>query len=279
MFQSVCQSLAIESPSHVARKLKLLGHVETSSDIKKWSIAPTALVPLKDEPDNLEFYLCGQQNDRLRQQLKQLAVIQQEGQPVTFGLPRWKVIFNDRSTYNQLEKINEIPIHKPGNIAQRLADCLPTLQDWQFSLPEVGGIVLSQCHWRKYQPEAQAFEDCGLPEQTGFYEMRRKADQHYADRTLFYEADPQIWRQGDWYGLRFLALCHSQALQECYYSAAQKQLVVPNTERWPQLYERALVLASGYLPQISSDRLFYHNITPELAHTLTQKLSLHLLTY
>lgn len=279
-FQSVCQSLKIENPGQIVRSFKLLGHLETSPNGKKWSIAPTALVPFNDGSENLEFYLCGQQNNSIRQELKKLAAVKAEGQPVSFGLPRWKVIFSDRSTYNQLGKLGEIPIYKPGNIVRRLAECLPMLQEWQATLPEVGGIVPSQRHWQQYHPETQDFQACGLPEQTGLYEMRREADQSYADRTLFYEAQTQTWRQADWYGLRFLSLYHSEALQECDYRSAQKLLVIPCHDRWPQLYERALVLASGYLPQVvkdSSDRLWlcYHNITPELASSLTQKLSLH----
>ncbi|NEQ67201.1 MAG: hypothetical protein F6K21_17175 [Symploca sp. SIO2D2] len=280
-FQVICQSLKIEAPGQVVRSLKLLGHLETSANGKKWSIAPTALVPFNDKPENLEFYLCGQQNNDLRQELKKLAEVKTEGQPVSFGLPRWKVIFRAHSAYNQLEKLGGISIDKPGNIAQRLAECLPTLLDWQATLPVVGGIVPSQRHWGQYQPETQEFQDCGLPKPMGMYEMRREADQPYANRTLFYEAPTQTWRQGDWYGLRFLALYHGEALQDCCYRSAQKQLVISYDQRWPQLYERALVLASGYLPQVvrdSSDRLWliYHNITSELADSLTQKLSLHL---
>jgi hypothetical protein len=106
--------------------------------------------------------------------------------------------------------------------------------------------------------------------------MRREIEQPYPDYSYFYEADTQTWRKGDWYGLRFLDLYHSKVLQDCHYRADQKQLQVCYHQRWPQLYERALVLASGYLPQVSSDRLWlrYHNITPELTSCLTQKLSL-----
>ena len=278
-FQSVCQSLAIQDPNRVVRSLKLLGHLETSPNGKKWSIAPTGLVSLNDQPENLEFYLCGQQNAYLRQQLEQFAEVKAEGQPVSFGLPRWKVTFSDRPTYNRLEKLGEIPIHKAGNIALRLAKCLPTLQEWQATLAVVGGIVPSQRHWQQYQPATQDFQDCGLPEKTGFYEMRSEADQPYPDRTLFYDANTQTWRQGDWYGLRFLTLHYSEKLRECCYRPAQKQLVILCNERWPQLYERSLVLASGYLPQVisnSSDRVWlcYHNITSDLASSLTHQLSL-----
>ncbi|MDB9496079.1 hypothetical protein PN441_10050 [Spirulina major CS-329] len=278
IFQSVCQSLEIQEPSRVLRKLKLLGHIETSPNGKKWSIAPTALAPLNHDPENVEFYLCGQQNACLRQELEKLAEVKLEGQPVAFGLPRWKVTWRDRATYDQLEKLGEIPIHKPGDIAQRLAECLPTIQEWQASLPVVGGIVKSQRHWRQYQPESQDFQRYGLPDQTGLYEMRREPDQPHPDRTLFYEADTDIWRQGDWYGLRFLSLYHSEELQECAYRPQQKQLAILATERWTQLYERALVLASGYLPSWHQTHeqnwLIYRNITPELAYWLTEKLSL-----
>ena len=277
-FQNVCQSLAIEHPGHVLRKLKLSGHIETSPNGKKWSIAPTAIVPLNPDPENLEFYLCGQQNTCLRQDLAKIADIKPEGQPTTFGLPRWKVIFSDRATYEQLEMLGNVKIHKPGNIAQRLAECLPKIEEWQANLPIVGGIVSTQYHWRQYQPESQAFQDYSLPDQTGLYEMRREADQSYPERPFFYEADTEIWRQGDWYGLRFLALYHSGNIQECAYRPHQKQLAILAAERWPQLYERALVLASGYLPSwhniYDQSWLIYHNITSDLAYWLTEQLSL-----
>ena len=277
-FQNVCQSLAIEHPNRVLRKLKLLGYIETSANGKKWAIAPTALVPLNSEPENLEFYLCGQQNERLRQELAQFTTLKSEGQTVAFGLPRRKVIFSDRTTYDQLEKLGEISIHKPDNIAQHLAECLPTIQEWQASLPGVGGIVKSQRHWRRYQSETQEWQDYGLPDQTGLYEMRREVDQPHPDRTFFYEAETHTWRQGDWYGLRFLALNHSDMLQECVYHPAQRQLATLAAERWPQLYERALVLASGYLPSQHNTHdqnwLIYSNIPSELAYWLTEQLSL-----
>ena len=277
-FKNVCQSLEIEHPGRVLRTLKLLGYIETSSNGKKWAIAPTAIVPLNPDPENLEFYLCGQQNTCLRQDLAKIADIKPEGQPTTFGLPRWKVIFSDRITYDHLEKLGEIPIHKPGNIAQRLAECLPTIQEWQASLPEVGGIVKSQRHWRRYRPETQNWQDYGLPDQTGLYEMRREADQPHPDRTYFYEAETDKWRQSDWYGLRFLALHHSRKLQECVYRVDQKQLAILSSERWPQLYERALVLASDYLPSWHNTQyenwLIYRNITADLAYYLTELLSL-----
>ena len=151
-----------------------------------------------------------------------------------------------------------------------------SIEEWQSSLPIVGGIVASQFYWRQYQTEIQDFQACGLPENTGFYEMRREVQQSYPDHSYFYEANTQTWRKGDWYGLRFLALYHGNSFKECVYNVEQKQLMVPYNDRWPQLYERALVLASGYLPQMSSDRLwlYYRNITPELVSRLTQKLTL-----
>ena len=204
------------------------------------------------------------------------ATIKSQGQLISFGLPRWRVIFPDFIKYQQIETLAGVPIYKPGNISQQLADCLPTLQEWQMNLPKIGGVVSSQYNWQQYHFETKNFQLCILPEKTGFYEMRRDPEQKFPDRTIFYEANTQTWRQGDWYGLRFLALHHEKTLQACCYSLEQKQITVPYHQRWPQLYERALVLASGYLPQISGDRqwLTYHNISPELADSLCQKLTL-----
>ncbi|MBP0026957.1 hypothetical protein [Roseofilum sp. Guam] len=272
--QNICQNLGIEEPKRVLRNLKLLGHLGISKNGKKWAIAPTSLIPLNHHPDNLEFILCGQQNSRLRQQLGQYGEVKPEGQPVVFGLPRFKVILKNRTAYEQLDTLCGVKIHKPGNLAQQVADSLPTLREWQNQLPISGGIVSTQYEWKKF--EDGNFRECSLPDETGFYEMRRDRDRSYLDRTLFYEANTQQWKEGDWYGLRLLSLYHSHALRQCYYKQQQKQLAILYEQRWPQLYEQALVLASGYLPQFSTDHkwLRYHNITPELAQSLTEKLEL-----
>jgi len=111
--------------------------------------------------------------------------------------------------------------------------------------------------------------------------MRANPEQQYPDRVVFYDSETETWRQGDWYGLRFLALCYENneyQLQPCHYNLEKCQLAILVNQRWPQFYEKALVLASGQLPILyktqEQDWLIYQNISLELAQFLTQKLSL-----
>jgi hypothetical protein len=49
---------------------------------------------------------------------------------------------------------------------------------------------------------------------------------------------------------------------------------VPVEERWPLLYEQALVQASGLLPGRSASWLSYHDIPQDLAESLSEKLDI-----
>lgn len=71
LFKKACQTLELEKPQHILRKLKLLGHIETSSNGKHWAIAPTALVQVNSRSGNQEYIFCGQQNGDLLSKLEQ----------------------------------------------------------------------------------------------------------------------------------------------------------------------------------------------------------------
>ncbi|MBF2099431.1 MAG: hypothetical protein IGQ88_13805 [Gloeomargaritaceae cyanobacterium C42_A2020_066] len=92
-------------------------------------------------------------------------------------------------------------------------------------------------------------------------------------KTLFYDTEAETWRQGDWYGLRFLAL---QEKRYANYAPQSEKLWIPQIQRWPQIYERALVLASGLLPERSQGGLVYSAVSGKLAQTLADKLSVTL---
>lgn len=92
--------------------------------------------------------------------------------------------------------------------------------------------------------------------------------------TLYYDEDTQRWLRADWYGLRFLA--RYEAGQSCpvQYGSTTSQFAVPLEWRWPELYERALVLASGRLPRRQSGWLIYDGVGRELVDALRGKLRL-----
>ena len=94
--------------------------------------------------------------------------------------------------------------------------------------------------------------------------------------TLFYDPATTRWQQGDWYGLRFLARRTAGERCPVHYDSHSQKLAIPQVWRWPELYERALVLASGHLPSWSKEWLVYEAIGAPLLTVLSGKLGLHL---
>lgn len=80
--------------------------------------------------------------------------------------------------------------------------------------------------------------------------------------------------QGDWYGLRFLAILSIGQNVEVHYNPEAKKLEVPITQRFPELYESYLVMALGLLPTYDSHLLIYERISLQLATELTIKLNI-----
>jgi hypothetical protein len=280
LFKKTCSILGLDEPKQVLRRLKLLGHLETSIDGKKWSIAPTALVKVQSLDGISEYILCGQQNEKLIEKLAKLADIKTLNQFNAPSCIRLKLI-NITNIETIIDKIkNEIgiSINNSDNVAQKLAEILPSLVQWKSNLKPLQGIVQSLYDWKCFQNGD--FVECPLPEKTGMYQMWDRESKNAPRHTLFYEQDIDTWRQGDWYGLRFIALYYCQHDLIANYNPETLQLAIPHCQRWPELYERALVLASGLLPKYhKTDQqnrwLIYENISLDLAHQLTQKLNVN----
>jgi hypothetical protein len=75
LFKKTCSILDLDEPKQVLRRLKMLGHLETSIDGKKWSIAPTAIIKVSSLDCIPEYILCGQQNKKLIEKLSTFADI------------------------------------------------------------------------------------------------------------------------------------------------------------------------------------------------------------
>ena len=93
--------------------------------------------------------------------------------------------------------------------------------------------------------------------------------------VLYFDQSNQRWLRGDWYGLRFLAYNAAELDFEVQYDSSANDIWIPVDERWPMLYERALVLASGILPHRAENTkwLRYSGISNELVQLLTEKLN------
>lgn len=277
LFKKTCNTLELDEPKRILRRLKLLGHIETSSDGQKWSIAPTAIVKVSSLDMLPEYILCGQQNSYLIEELKNFADIYRINQLNSPPCLRLKLI-NITNVQTLLDKIKNkinISINNSDNIAQNLALLLPDLENWKLNLKPLPGITESFYDWKYWQNGN--FVECTLPQKTGMYQMWGGENKNAPRRTLFYDKNTKTWRQGDWYGLRFLALNYNQDDLIARYNPETLQLAIPYCQRWPELYERALVLSSGLLPKYKKTVeqnlwLIYENISLDLAHKLTQKL-------
>ncbi|HEY9694171.1 MAG TPA: hypothetical protein V6D15_18360 [Oculatellaceae cyanobacterium] len=272
-FKKACVALKLEEPKRILRRLKLLGHIESSSDGSRWSVAPTALVKVRPESNSQEYILCGQRSLSLINELKKYAQVDVRKQPIGEAPPCICVRTNNPEQIFELIKQigTQFAIANVGEISLQLANILPDLVTWKHNLRNLPGIVPSLYEWQYFDCNVNDFISCISPIETGMYRMQsQKTGYKY---TIFYDKESDRFLQGDWYGLRYLALQHNN--QDCIarYDRATKRLAIPLSQRCPEIYERALVLASGLLPTYKEPCLIYENVALELANLLSDKLN------
>lgn len=271
-FEKACNQLEIPEPKRVLRRLKLLGHIESSLDGRRWSIAPTAIVQVYSESDLQEFVVCGQRSINLLNYLKKSTNFKSTNQPRGDSPPCIHIQIDKAVNILALFKtIDTDCITNAGEAAKKLTDILPNIETWKHNLRHLPGIVTSCYEWERFN--GNDFVACDYNSESGMYRMCNR-DSLNPLRTLFYDAERNYWLQGDWYGLRFLAL--QQMGDKCIfkYDLHHKQLAILGSQRLPEIYERALVLASGILPTYINSWLVYANIEPEVVHLLSAKLNL-----
>ncbi|OAD23932.1 hypothetical protein THIOM_000219, partial [Candidatus Thiomargarita nelsonii] len=260
-FKKACQSLDLTEPKRILRRFKLLGHLESSADGARWAMSPTALVKTQ------EFVLCGQRSLKLVQRLEQLATVNLKNQadaPPCIHIQ----LANSKNVSYLIDQIKaEFSMIDAGESSSQLANLLPNIDIWQQSLKNLQGIVPSSYDWKYF--DGNDFVDCISPKETGLYQLSPREKNNTFYRTLFYDQANNRWLQGDWYGLRFLALYYNQDIS-CivHYDKTTENLAIPSEQRWPEIYERALVLASGLLPTYQGTEqsrwLIYERISPKL---------------
>ena len=119
------------------------------------------------------------------------------------------------------------------------------------------------------------FHKCLFREETGFYELSPKYSTGGAENstvTGYYNQEDGTWRRGDWYGLRFLAKVRTNESYSYCYDARIGDFSIPQEWRWPEVYERALVLSSGHLPVLTGSHITYEQIDETTLSGLHQKL-------
>jgi ribosomal protein S10 len=277
--QAACKTLGIIEDGNevrrVVRRLRLLGHLETSPTGARWSIAPPTLVRL-NTPSALGTVLCGARDATLLEALRAVARIEEIPQP--HGLAPSAILLHDAET--ELTKaVASIPgLWLTERVAERLAELLPPIAAWPDTLPSLPGIVPSRYILRQF--DGSKFVDVQLVRQGGLYELTERTEERASSigrtRTFFYDARRGSWLTGDWYGLRFFARVDLGMRCPAQYEQTTWRLALPVDWNWPEVYERALVLASGRLPVRHKGWLVYEAIAPRLLHMLVEKLELDL---
>lgn len=271
-FARVCDILQlagnVKDARSVFRRLILLGYIESSSDGQKWSICPATLVQCATEPE--VCFLTGQRIPRLIKQLDARWNLENLPQPGNKGPSRVKVHINPSVD----SFVNELQVESVGVASVQLASLLPDLEGWKAILSSIDRISTTRYDIEIWN--GSRFSPCdAFYERSGMYRLTRRNDTNAYQLVLYLDQPNQRWLRGDWYGLRFLAYDSVDRNFEVVYDYSTNDLLIPVDGRWPLLYERALVLASGSLPARVDNprRLKYSGISSELVQLLTEKLN------
>jgi hypothetical protein len=185
-------------------------------------------------------------------------------------------------TEGKIELEAGVAIRVNGAVATRLMELLPDLDGWKETLTPIEKPNTTTCaveRWdgRQYAPASDFYQRGDhYSGASGLYRLTREATSYRM--VLYFDYERQRWLKGDWYGLRFLAHKDAGPGLESVYHSASNVLRILAAERWPLLYERALALASGLLPQRATDTvnaewLAYRDVPAALTKALANKLA------
>ncbi|WP_322818952.1 hypothetical protein [Tepidiforma sp.] len=250
----------------VLRTLRLLGHCESSRDGSRWSMAPSTVIQV----DEGCIVLAGPRDESLIQELRQRFrdKTEQVPQPSGAGPSAFRIRTDDPGDLSQLG----VAVERHADRA--LARALPSIDHWAKALESVpidlGSFTLQRL-------SGDNFDDVGaFRGEPGFYRIQRTGTN--ARASYLYYAPELGWRRGEWAGLRFLARLREFGPAPCTFDARKYRLFVPLEWRWPEIYERALVLSSGLLPTREDNGngswLVYGSIEQELLELLQPRLEL-----
>ena len=261
------------------RRLSLLGHIDLSDDGSRWSVSPAALVRFPDDPGG--GFLAGQRTGPLLRNVGELWSLNETRQIHYPGPPR---IDFDSGVPQGADAVAILGVSDAGATSTQLADLLPNLNEWKDSLQSLsnlstGAYDIEKWYGGDFQTCDAVYDRGGIYHgESGMYRLSRNGTRSGRSLTMFFDQPAQRWLRGDWYGLRFLALETEHAGVEAFHDSTAGELLIPASQRWPLLYERALTLASGLLPgrAANPDWLSYSRIPLNLARTLCIKLNVTL---
>lgn len=274
-FRNACERMGLnqhDDPRHIFRRLRLLGHIEYLDEGKRWAICPPCLVQVETPNSAYECFLAGGRSPKLIESLVKAHEFPQAGRG---GPDIVRISFFSKGEADSV--ISETmkscaSISLVGQTSLRLAQVLPDLTGWKQTI--LKPISVAPERYKIHQWDGQNFSQwVDRPTETGWYQVEEPETDHKVLRVYyFYDAERKSWLQGDYYGLRYLANWHLGIRAKLAYHPKAKLLAVPTEHHLPDLYERALILASGELPSSLGNFQLYKNIPSQLAQILSEKL-------
>lgn len=263
----------------VLRRLVLLGHLEfeTHNNNIRWGMVEPNILTAADGGISRDF-LVGQRTPRLMEGFGKLFEVLEEHQidgPKRMGVGKW--VDDSGFVTSQVPRIGHL-----GCVSELIVELLPAVDNWIKLLPVWEERDFGRYRIDCYDPTTEQFLSRATllqPEQ-GLYRFKIEQGKRSIVTYAFFSKNDDCWRCGDLYGLRFVA---RQQAGKCraMYTAESRNLVIPPEDRWPMPYERALVLASGRLPErLRGDTgvvaLRYTGIPKKMAVALGEALQIHL---
>ena len=283
--------VAADAPNarRLFRRLVLLGHLESSPDGRAWSIAPPVVV--RSAAQLQSAFWCGCRSGSLLQSLPTLwQVSDPVPQPDGFGPAMRPIVLPTERGDQWLSASTEPPTwHTPswgGPVAERLAALLPHIDEWVKTLQPIATLTPPDAVEQWDLASASFLNAPGFRIDptgrchgtTGLYRLAFGEAPSVYHLTVFLDSTSPPGRQllrGEWYGLRFLALHRcGKYLKAVWSDADDGTLAILVRQRWPLLYERALVLASGLLPDNTTNGryLYYRGVPLALAQSVADQL-------
>ena len=278
--RQVCAALGIDTEWggawSILRRFVLMGHLEFDGGRSfRWSVIPPTLVSsLEDDTRNI---LVGQRTpaivDYLRERYHLEEHPQQDGPSLMLVQDPGDEIFYKLGT----------KLQHAGCVSRLLSELLPPIERWTGQLPTWEERDLGRFYTEEYDRDTDEFHRIsaivGKP-RMGLYRFTSEQSARRVVTVAFFDDRTERWICGDYYGLRFVARAHYRPCCAVYRKDTH-ELVMPATDAWPMPYERALVLASGLLPQrfrteSGTFALVYQGLTPDFVVQIGKLLRLQL---
>ncbi|MBK6900586.1 MAG: hypothetical protein IPH09_15485 [bacterium] len=249
-FVEATRSLGIinhSKPGDVLARMMLLGHLEIDADGRRWSVNP----PMLCESSEGDWYLCGQRDTGLLESLRSRANAEVSVQPHGAGPGRVAVSVERRNDAALLFEEDGAPLQFVESVGVRIADSLPSGEEWIDSVKgnacpdlvdsSVQRISLESGELTPVRPVAREYGYLRVPE--GVYLITTEQGKGRSFRA--YCHGDGSWTRCDWYGMTYIEQRRAGRLVAFF---TDEGIVLPSNGSWPRVYERALVLSSGFLP-------------------------------